>query len=185
MIDFLRERLGCPDLNFHIDPDWGSDNRDGRARLRAAISHDAQFDASDLNTPPESASFAISISHTLGLGGYVIAPRPFAVGLDIEIFARIREPIVRRVSSRAEIESAPDLAFLWTAKEAVFKSLLGPDQPRVLSVITIDGWQKVSHSVGLESKIKSAFEFRSRGGQGVVFRDEKFAFAVFCRSPST
>lgn len=93
----------------------------------------------DLSQRPKSSDYFFSISHTESFGGYVQSDQ--LVGFDIEQSHRVQQKIIQRVSSAAEMASAPGADYLWTAKEAVFKAL----SLDVMSRSEILNWQACTH----------------------------------------
>jgi hypothetical protein len=72
--------------------------------------------------------------------------RPLQVGWDVERADRIQIKTVERVCSAEEVAAAPEVGFLWCAKEAFFKAL-EDEQPLILSALTITGWEAVGVSM--------------------------------------
>jgi 4'-phosphopantetheinyl transferase len=163
-LGILSELQNClqePSLSFSVSRDWGSDCDGYREKIRAGIA---------ALSPTDS-----SISHTQGLGGFaaILGAENRKIGFDIEVIARVTPQIAGRVRTTAdELSLAPSPAHLWVAKEAAFKALKGPQQPKLISEIHIVDWQKT----------KSQFEtFRVTGlnSRGAVFIQSSFAFGVF------
>jgi phosphopantetheinyl transferase (holo-ACP synthase) len=130
-LDILRELLQCPDLRIYRKPEWGSQNLNYRALIKA--------DLSDLFNDP---LLHTSISHCRDLGIVVSSARP--VGVDVEVHSRVSEPLIARISSQEESQGALRPASLWCAKEACFKALRPFAQPAVVSEISLGGWTKIT-----------------------------------------
>ncbi len=184
----LRQFLQCPEFELRLSEEWGADNKEARALLRQALSDLTKEDHSDLSSPPRSDSFSISISHCAELGGFACVRRPRAIGFDVEIAERVKDTVASRISTPEEKASAPSPALLWAAKEAVYKSLLGPGQPPHFTAVNIEGWLKFGQSSKFE-KLNKAWEFRAVMSQtdpipgvGIALLYSKFAFAFFYRS---
>lgn len=130
-----------------LNPDWGQDRQLLRRALQQSL-RDEMWEAFitleelhrvlDLEQVPCFHQLFVSISHTKGLGGFVISRQ--AVGLDFENAARVREALARRISSEEELHTAPSPGFLWAAKEAAYKALLSFHQPKVISEIAVGEW---------------------------------------------
>lgn len=186
-IDEFRDLFECESLELQLREDWGADQGSSRSLIRNAISAHTNEDLRDLAQLPKSDRFDISIAHCPGVGGFVLAEKPFSVGLDVEVESRIHQSIVARISAPEEFLAAPSSAHLWAAKEAAFKNLRGPNQPRILSGLFITDWQK------LEGKTNDAWRFQvslsltapALEGFGVVFRENSFIISLFCRRSST
>lgn len=123
-----------PDLRIRLDvrKEWASTTDDHRAEIRAALGEAREF----------------SISHCPMAGGYV-ALNPGSslksLGLDLEVFSRIRKPVVERIRNPKE-EFPQHLPFqlLWSAKEAAFKSLKGREQPSVVGHAITLHWREIA-----------------------------------------
>mgnify|MGYP003352206894 CR=1 FL=1 len=125
----------------------------------------------DLKNPPKLNRHSVSISHCPQMGGFAYVERPFQVGFDIEIFARINESVVKRIATKDELKRSPQPQILWCAKESLFKALYG-NQPKVLSDLTIDSWNSLS---------ADTFEFRSHtptAAVGFVLQNHQYIFSV-------
>jgi hypothetical protein len=71
--------------------------------------------------------------------------KPSRIGVDVEQVSRIRAHIIERVSSSKEISEAPKQEFLWSAKEAAFKS--HSDTVEVISSVEVFDWQSRQRDV--------------------------------------
>jgi 4'-phosphopantetheinyl transferase len=125
-----------------------------------------------------------SISHTTGIGGYVIVRTspPWRVGFDLEVIARVTPAVARRVSySKEEFSNAPSSESLWTAKEAAYKALKGPSQPSVVTELHIGSWDTFDSQIEtFRLENLQAFEFSV--GYGLVFKKFPYCFSIFvCR----
>lgn len=165
----LKTLLSCPEMLIFLNTKWGSKNPEHRALIRAEISTLAA--APQLHT---------SVSHCPGLGAIVTAPSP--VGVDVEIYSRVEERIVIRVSSAQEMADSPSAAALWCAKEACFKALRTFNQPPVISKISIGDWKKIDSQVETY-RLLNPQDFNSPSeNRGAVIRLNEFvcSFFVFC-----
>lgn len=145
-IELAARHLNLTDLTVSVRREWGAENPDHRPRIHGAL------EAFRAATP----DLLTSISHAPGLGGWAAARTfkqvlagagapPRGLGFDLEKSARVTEALVRRVCRvPGEFEQAPSPAALWTAKEAAYKSLRGPDQPTLASEIEIVSWGTLS-----------------------------------------
>lgn len=105
----------------------------------------------DLSHPPRLAHHPISISHCPIAGGFCVSEDVLSLGFDLEDLSRIKASVVARISDPNELQAAPSAALLWLAKEASYKALLGPDQPRVMAMIKISEWRSLPVPQGIES----------------------------------
>lgn len=133
---------------------WGSDCPENRQLLRAQLRSSLMEFGDDspysqilaLDVLPHSDRFGISISHTQGMGGFLIHSLTKGVGLDIETPDRVRPEVLKRALSPATANSlfAPLLArptLAWTALEASFKALSRIGAAQLLSDIAVSSWE--------------------------------------------
>src|SRR5438132_929955 len=124
-----------PKILSGFSEEFGSNRSDHRKKIRSAV-HDALGVLSEpergkllnLDEVPDLEEWSISISHCAALGGWIAAPLPLKIGLDIEIKRRIHDKLIKRIAMGDELANIPDPAFLWCAKESYFKAL-AKDQP--------------------------------------------------------
>jgi phosphopantetheinyl transferase len=171
-IQQVKEALKLSSFELRLSPDWGSDQPEYRQHLHADLK---------VNSGPlDSAIY--SISHTLGLGGYVLSQQTeFQLGFDIEKADRVSPEIANRICKEAsEFVSAPSPSTLWTAKEAAFKALRGSHQPKVLSDISVGNWNHLSSQLGTFQFVQQ--EPRSKFLNFGIFASKQlytFAFFIF------
>ncbi len=129
---------------------WGAGQLQSRQRIRQSIFSTldelTESDTGailDLSHPPRPDYWCVSISHCDSGGGWLATRRPQQIGWDCEAKSRIQLAVIERVSQTKELETAPDPAYLWSAKEAFFKAL-EDEQPAVLSNLTIESWTRTS-----------------------------------------
>ncbi|MGE0763527.1 MAG: hypothetical protein AB7N80_09645 [Bdellovibrionales bacterium] len=174
--------LGLKNVHLLWRRDWRAQEQNHRPILRAAALESLRELAQsktpavslpanlkdvfqDLKKPPQVTGFTVSISHCPLAGGFAVAfSDEGQLGFDLENAAQVTPEIALRVSSKQELEQAPSPACLWTAKEATFKSLLGPAQPLVLSAIHLHNWHVLERGVWLFSaEIQQLKAARIRG----------------------
>jgi hypothetical protein len=156
---------------LEVQSGWSSGPKNYRRGLRLALldtlTDQAKFPGleippmnaaalSDLSAPPQLLGYSISISHCPIAGGFLVSPiKGGQVGLDLEERSKVTREIVLRMSDEMEVLLAPEPAVLWSAKEATFKSLLGPSQPTALSQVKIGGWFNLGlHIWGFQAQIQ-------------------------------
>jgi 4'-phosphopantetheinyl transferase EntD len=125
-----------------IQPHFGAGNEGHRDAIRRHLAENLSLvdpAVTDLSAPPDVSTWSISISHTTDLGGWLAVNKPRQIGFDLEVRARVREAVVRRMCTPDEIERVSDLALLWSAKEALFKAM-ARGQPATLSQLRIVEW---------------------------------------------
>lgn len=162
------------DETFHVDirSTWGSENPNYRAEIRKGIleylklNHPNEITQSvwDLDSPPVLPSMFVSISHTNGMGGFVLSSK--SLGFDIEDKSRITQKIIDRVSTEEELKSCPNFELLWPAKEAIFKC---STEFYTISHIQITQWLPAQNET---------FEFKSLTADGWAFFDSNHSYAV-------
>ncbi|MFN8791380.1 MAG: 4'-phosphopantetheinyl transferase family protein [Bdellovibrionales bacterium] len=172
IFDSVVSVVGSEVFYAEMQPDWGSQHPQHRDLIRRALNeylqreHPEEINESilDLETPPVLKKLRVSISHTQGLGGFVVSAR--SAGLDIEQTRRIRPEVLERISSEDERRRCPRPELLWTAKEAVFKC---SSQYVMITQISIDSWF-VSQN--------ETFQFASLGCVGFAACTADFSFAL-------
>lgn len=156
-------------------PEWGSDTANNRRHIREHLHKkfgaDAKTDLLDLRQVPELKNGFLSISHCLGLGGFVWDNN--WIGLDIERSERVTPEIAARVAGMEEFALAPDPAALWCAKEAMFKSLRWSKPPKVIMEIEIF-WLGDS-----AFELRNGGQFGAKSGKGTIERRGPFTLASF------
>lgn len=130
----------------------------------------------NVHVPFSHSSQHVSLSHTVGASAFGWIEGPKSLGLDIELLERITHPVVERVSARIECETAPDLRFLWPAKEAVFKAI--SPQCRVLSEIQIRSWASLD-PLTWTYKASLASSDQTIDGSGLVCLVSKHLLSFF------
>ncbi len=95
--------------------------------------------------PPHLPSRSLSLSHCFGLGGMIISEsaQP-SISFDLEQKNRIKAKTVAYISQEEELSQAPNPATLWSAKEAVFKSLNKFVIQAYMKQIIIFSWKIIS-----------------------------------------
>lgn len=163
--------LQIPSLVLQCREGWGAQVEGHREMISEALQ------ACLLSNPEPGDS---SISHAEGLGGFALLPFAFpdyGLGFDIELTARIRPEVARRICrTQEEFAAAPSLASLWCAKEAAYKAMKGPWQPTTVMGVRIFDWQKTGAS--------ESFHFHAPenpaipAGKGLSFHDEVYGLAI-------
>ncbi len=118
----------------------------------------------NLDTPPILKRLFVSISHTEGMGGFIVCSK--SAGLDTEKTERLSEALVTRISTPDERKACPDYRLLWTAKEAIFKC---SPQFYTISFVNVDQWAQSEHETPV---------FTSITARGWAFHDETHTYAV-------
>ena len=111
-----------------------------------------------------------SLSHTKDFKA--LATSSERVGFDMEDLSRVSPSIESRISQKED--GVYPLGFLWSAKEAAFKSTYGKNQVSSFNQIIIKNWTPKTESIWLFS-----FEHENKTQKGVVLQKENMIFA-FC-----
>lgn len=178
----LRRLLGQPNLLSEFRPAFSSSAENGRLDLREAVGNRLHLlrepALHDLSKPLlKLGPHFISLTHSKSIGGYLGAP--FPCGLDTEQMIRVQPKTVARISTEEEMGKAPHPAFLWAAKEAVFKALHAFQQPEVASQIEITQWKmEASGRSGIFS-VRNLSKFSAPSGLGCVLEDNGDAISAF------
>lgn len=155
---------GQPLLTGDINPEWSSESQNYRQKIRKAA----------------SVSRFFSVSHCHSMGGFVgltdLHPKSLQIGFDLEEIARVSEGVAKRVSNPRDQDPGAEHtpALLWTAREAAFKALIGPEQPQVISQIRLGPWQNPQENIW-------TFTFQSSGcapGEGFAWEADELQCAL-------
>lgn len=167
LIDCLKPLV--PGIRGLSAPEWGAHAGDHRSRIRDSLRDTLNISEGMELSPPRSTDWSISISHSRKEGGWLAVPRPARIGFDIEQIERIQPHIIERTCDRQEIAGCPNPAFLWSAKESLYKAL-EHEQPQAVTQLKINDWKKLNSNI---------FSFSSgRGDFGVLVVDEESIFAA-------
>lgn len=165
-IEKLRTVLNCPSLAVHTHESWGSSNPEYRTLIREFITKNI----------PKNIETHHSISHCRESGLIVVANKN--IGVDIEESARVKEAVIKRMSTEQEILAAPSFACLWAAKEASFKGLMNYKQPMVISRLEIGKWQQIDDQIET-FRLTNNNEFHAPAGQGIVIKGKTHVISIF------
>lgn len=135
---FLQDKF--QDSTFVLDcrTKWNSLSQTHREDIKAELLNvKIKHNLKELNS---------SISHCQNMGGFVASRKLKQLGFDVEQNSRIKSDILLRMFSKNEIEACPEPLALWCAKEALFKSLKGQNQPSVVSALPSLDWIEVSNT---------------------------------------
>lgn len=128
-LNLIREQVPLNLLELNLDSKFNSNQTQHRQLIREDIlkKFQSQLNSNEISSIQNLDSFPVtekiffSISHNQELGGYSVCSLKH--GFDIELKSRISTPIIERVSTANELSIAPDIKFIWCAKEAAFKAL--------------------------------------------------------------
>lgn len=130
----------------------------------------------DISKLPQHPALSVSLSHCrdAGLIGWI--PQPFRIGVDVEQWERISEVIIRRVAPESEVLEAPEPRWLWSAKEAVFKSQ--SETVKLMSSVEVFDWQE-RHANVWSFKARSSHDKQVFAGMGEIRLIEGHSVALF------
>lgn len=177
-LQILREYFQIPKLEVELRPTWGSQSTGHREELHGDLKRKMAkgYPFSDA-----------SISHCHTLGGFVFvtfdSDHVIALGFDVEEDDRVHQDVVLRICKNpSEVTEAPSYASLWTAKEAAYKALKGPQQPKVVAGVELTDWQKVDSQIETV-RLKDPQKFNYSSVKGLVFKKAPYTLAFFISSP--
>ncbi len=177
------------EINLILSDKFNSQEKNYRLAIRnkiielhmSELNSEDIFNLQNLSVPPRLNEKFVSISHCQSLGGFVTSSQP--VGFDIEEIARIQPDVIQRISQDTEIKLAPQLIYLWPAKEAAFKalSLQRKEKPTVASDVRIQNWKEIKSNFG------SFFSYDGyhsenlslKQGHGYIFHDLTHISSIF------
>lgn len=179
----IRSQIHIDLLDLILDSRFCSNQTDHRRLIRDDILKKFQSQLSseeissiqDLDSFPKTEKIFFSISHNQELGGYSVASAKH--GFDLELKSRISTSIIQRISTPNELSIAPDLKFIWCAKEAAFKALSH-------SVITVSdfevvNWQSQNETGLWTYRITSKKTLEQTHNIGFVFQDSTQIYSIY------
>lgn len=132
----MKVKVGRHWVFYNIKSNWSAVSTSNKAALRSA----AEFTKHELSRKKKKSVY-VSISHTKSAGGFALATR--TVGFDIEPRTRkLSARATRRLGTDEELRQCPSAISLWVMKEAAWKSLKGPHQPKTITKIKIQNVKK-------------------------------------------
>ena len=181
------------EINLILSDKLSSQEKNYRLAIRNKIIelHASEFSSEDifnlqnLSAPPRLNKKFVSISHCQSLGGFVTSSQP--VGFDIEEITRIKPEVIQRISQDVEIKSAPQLFYLWPAKEAAFKALSlhrksnSQEKPTVASDVRIQNWKEIKSNFGIFYSFDGTHSenLSLKQGHGYIFHDSTHISSIF------
>jgi phosphopantetheinyl transferase (holo-ACP synthase) len=179
----FQKTLAVNALHLSLRQDWGSQNQNHREQIHHALQIEFNADMTSQNlhttTQVQQNGTTCSISHCPQLGGFATITSPWKIGMDVEQQDRVSIAVANRVCrDPSECDQVPSPSALWTAKEAAFKSLRGPQQPTTISQLVIGSWKQIdSHLFTFE--LKNFLEFQIQKGLGITYSKDSFQIALF------
>lgn len=145
------QKIPGTDIEIHLCSSWGSREAGYREKIRAGIAEYALQTGfgtaeelsklSNLQQLPVLPRGRVSVSHCPTVGGFAVSRTARRLGFDIELIDRPLTSHLNRVSTTDEVAQAPNVALLWTAKEAAYKALSDIDPEFYLRDIEVADWR--------------------------------------------
>ena len=124
---------------------------------------------------------SLSVSHSSVMGGFIISPdTQISLGFDLEQLGRAKERTVLRIASEEELKKSPSPSFLWSAKEATYKSVHSLRKSISIKQISVFDWtpiQGMKESDTLKT-YDYLFEIEHTKGKGFVCSLNNIIIAV-------
>ena len=189
IVRFIQKQVNDKTLSFSLFANYNSTALNYRKLIRDHLftEHSAHFSReqlaqlSDLQVVPKASQGHFSISHNEKIGGFSYSELPH--GFDAEVKKRISRAIIERTSTVAEIKDAPDLSFLWVAKEAAFKALDSStlDRPRqlIMTDLICTEWQSHPDTQIVSFRIAPEKTLVHSLNLGFVFSEEDVLFSIY------
>ena len=186
---FIEKTINDSDLKFVLSKNYSAKQTQHRQTIRnllaeeftAHFSREQLANLSDLNIIPAASEGYFSITHNQQLGGFSYSK--LAHGFDAESIARISKPVIDRTSSEPERASAPNVKFLWVAKEAAFKALNVRGENNANSLVVTDlickDWKSYPDTAVCSYRITSEKNLEQSLNLGFAFLEEDVLFAIY------
>lgn len=179
----IRSQVPVDLLELNLDSKFSSNQTDHRQLIRddilknfqTQLNSDEISSIQDLDSFPKTEKIFFSISHNQDLGGYSVASLKH--GFDLELKSRISTAIVQRVSTENEVSIAPDLKFIWCAKEAAFKAL--STFVTTVSDFEVVNWQSQNETGLWTYRITSKKTLEQTHNIGFVFQDSTQIYSIY------
>ena len=131
---------------------------------------------------PQIPFTSLSVSHSSFIGGFIISfNNQISLGFDLEQAGRAKERTALRIASNEEeLHQSPSPSALWSAKEAIYKSIHPFQNSIHVKQISVFDWIPI-----LETKNPDAlttydyrFEIKNKKGKGFVCFSNEILIAV-------
>ena len=184
---FIRSIVTDSELKFDLAKTFCSGNPQYRENIRTHLlnKYSAYFNRtqlaqlSDLNVIPKASQGFFSISHCQSWGGFSYSQLPH--GFDVEVIGRISTPVLNRTSSESERMAAPDVKFLWVAKEAAYKAFATEKTNLSMTDFICEKWQSHPETQVYSFRMTSEKTLDTKLNTGFVFSEEDVHLAVYFR----
>ena len=186
-ISFIRSFIQDSEFHFDLAKTFSSTVPQYRENIRTHLldKYSAHFNRtqlaqlSDLNIIPKASQGFFSISHCHSGGGFSYSQLPH--GFDIEAIGRISVPVLNRTSSESERSAAPDIKFLWVAKEAAYKAHSTEKNKLIMTDLVCEKWRSHPETHIHSFRITSEKTLDTKLNTGFVFSEEDVHLAVYFR----
>lgn len=132
-------------------------------------------------TFPKISFASVSISHSSFIGGFIISPATqISLGFDLEQMGRAKERTVLRIANEEEWKQSPSPSFLWSAKEATYKSVHSLRKSISIKQIFVFDWIRIQETSELDilKTYDYRFEVEHTQGKGFVCSSDNIIIAV-------
>ncbi len=186
---FIEKTVKDSDLKFVLSKNYSAKQPQHREAIRtlmaeeftAHFSREQLANLSNLNIIPSASEGYFSITHNQQLGGFSYSKYPH--GFDAETISRISKPVIDRTSIESERTSAPNVKFLWVAKEAAFKALNVRGENNANSLVVTDlickEWKSYPATDVCSFRITSEKTLEQSMNLGFIFSEEDVLFAIY------
>ena len=123
---------------------------------------------------------SLSISHSAFIGGFIISPgTQVSLGFDLERVERAKKRTALRISSKSEFYQSPSPSFLWSAKEAAYKSVHSFQKTISIKKISIFDWTPTEKKKLDVLKIYNyQFKVNNTNGKGFICSSDNIIIAM-------
>ncbi len=132
-------------------------------------------------TPLQVPFASLSVSHSSVMGGFIISPATqVSLGVDLEQAGRAKKRTVLRIANEEELHQSPSPSFLWSAKEAIYKSIHPFQKTISIKQIFVFDWTPIQET-NKSDTLKTydyRFEVNNIKGKGFVCSSGKIVIAV-------
>ncbi len=186
-LSFIRSSIQDFEFGFDLAKSFSSAVPTYRENIRSHLlnKYSSHFNRtqlaqlSDLNIIPKASQGFFSISHCHSWGGFSYSQLPH--GFDVEVIGRISTPVLNRTSGESERSAAPDIKFLWVAKEAAYKAFANEKSKLLMTDLICEKWKSHPETQVHSFRITSEKTLDTKLNTGFVFSEEDVHLAVYFR----
>ena len=135
-----------------------------------------------LGNLPQVPFASLSVSHSSFIGGFIISSNnQISLGFDLEQAGRAKERTALRIASNEEeLHQSPSPSALWSAKEAIYKSIHPLQNSIHVKQISVFDWISIQETQKPEAltTYDYQFEIKNKKGKGFVYFSDEILIAV-------